>query len=421
MLKYKRHHSLPTESPLAKASIQEETPANNGDLSGIALCSSRSRAQRNSGSFSRLSRKNSQEKEKSASPKQRRSGVVDNRDSLTEDGGSIVLDPSSILDEIMAVTFKDSEEEKSPPPPTTRRGLSNGITDTSSSSLNEQKTTDKEDTMSSRQRSVAMDTSSSQGLRSKAKLVSQRAGSQEMSNLIVPPPSDHHHIRSDVTEMKASDRKSEIRRSGSINKGDDYRRSGGNWNKLRGQISGGKALGMFYHNRRSQYLDDSLEVAQNIETGPNLERNDASHPISPLVKTSSESEEIRQKALSSGSTNDTEVRERGGGSLFYSTAHMQSSEEPSALQQALQAKKQAQSRVAQRAKKMYAMMEDEVIIGDPAGPRGVGQLSRNQLQGGNMAAEDEIETQGEPTGETLMDEQRPGLEWAYAPTDIPLG
>lgn len=96
---------------------------------------------------------------------------------------------------------------------------------------------------------------------------------------------------------------------------------------------------------------------------------------------------------------------------------IQSSSEPSAFQQAL-AKKQAQNRVAQKAKKMYAMMEEETVIGDPGLPR-VGQLSRNQLPGG--VADEERETQAEPTGEVLMDEQRPGLEWAYAPTDIPLG
>lgn len=96
----------------------------------------------------------------------------------------------------------------------------------------------------------------------------------------------------------------------------------------------------------------------------------------------------------------------------------QSSGEPSAFQQAL-AKKQAQNRVAQKAKKMYAMMEEETVIGDPAIPR-VGQLSRNQLPGG-VVEEEKRETQAEPTGEALMDEQRPGLEWAYAPTDIPLG
>ena len=75
--------------------------------------------------------------------------------------------------------------------------------------------------------------------------------------------------------------------------------------------------------------------------------------------------------------------------------------------------------MAQRAKKMYAMMEEEVVIGDPTSPR-VGQLSRSQLPGG-VVEEEERETQAEPTGETLMDEQRPGLEWAYAPRNIPLG
>ena len=68
---------------------------------------------------------------------------------------------------------------------------------------------------------------------------------------------------------------------------------------------------------------------------------------------------------------------------------------------------------------MTAMMEEEVVIGDPTSPR-VGQLSPNQLPG--VVAEDGRESQAEPTvSETPVDEQRPGLEWAYAPADIPLG
>ena len=76
--------------------------------------------------------------------------------------------------------------------------------------------------------------------------------------------------------------------------------------------------------------------------------------------------------------------------------------------------------MAQRAKKMYAMMEDEVVIGDPTSSR-VGQLSRSQLPGGAGEKEAAGESQTQPTGEALMDNQRPELEWAYAPTEIPLG
>ena len=68
---------------------------------------------------------------------------------------------------------------------------------------------------------------------------------------------------------------------------------------------------------------------------------------------------------------------------------------------------------------MYAMMDEEVVIGDPTAPR-VGQLSRNQLPGG-VADEEKVETRAEPTEEAHMDDQRPGLEWAYAPSHIPLG
>ena len=64
------------------------------------------------------------------------------------------------------------------------------------------------------------------------------------------------------------------------------------------------------------------------------------------------------------------------------------------------------------------MLEDDeaMIVGAPR----VGHLSPRQLPGG-MAEEDPHETLGEPTREALMDEERPGLEWAYAPSDIPLG
>ena len=415
-VKYRRHCSLPLESPLARKSIQEETVANG--LSGIALCSSRSRSRRDSGS-GKHSRRNSHDKEMTSSPKQqRRSGV---RDSLGEDGG-IVLDPSSILDEIMAKTFsdKESEEEKTPP-----RGLSNGTTSPVRGTRDKERRTEGEE--SSRQRSAAMDITSSAGLKSKAKLVSERAGG-EMTSLAVPgtqAPSS-----GEQTEMKSSERKSEIRRSGSINKG-DYRKSGGNWGKLRGQITGGKALGMFYHNRHSQHFEDSLE---------GLERNEAL-PISPLAETGpqvfsqapTETEpevsihhdvsiqslcEVKGSVLNRllSHTMRVHVPDQRMPTLALSPTYPQNSGEPSALQQALQAKKQAQSRVAQRAKKMYAMMEEEVVIGDPTAPR-VGQLSPSQLPGGVA----ETETKAEPTEEAKIEERRPGLEWAYAPTDMPLG
>ena len=237
--------------------MEETSDTANGGLSGIALCSSRSRSHRNSGSY-RNSRRNSQEKESSASPKQRRS---DKRDSLPDDG-NIVVDTSSILDEIMAQTF-DSEDEKTPPP----RGVVNGTG--SPSRVGERKRDE-----SSRQRSAAIDTSSSPALKSKAKQASQRAA-PEMSSLTVPSL----ELPQGAEPMKAAERKSEIRRSGSISK-EDYRKSGGSWGKLRGQINGGRALGMFYHNRRSQYFEESFE-----EPGQVPERNET-HPISPLTETS---------------------------------------------------------------------------------------------------------------------------------------
>ena len=68
---------------------------------------------------------------------------------------------------------------------------------------------------------------------------------------------------------------------------------------------------------------------------------------------------------------------------------------------------------------MYAMMDEEVVIRVPTAHR-VGQLSPTQLQGG-VAGKEEIEMQAQSTGEALMDEPRTDLEWAYAPTDMPLG
>ena len=283
-VKYRRHYSPSTESPLAKSSIQEEKSGTGNGLSGIALCSSRSRNHRNSGTF-RTSRRNSQDKETSASPGQRKSGGgSDKRDSLSEDG-NIVLDTSSILDEIMAKTF-ESEDENTPSP----SGLSNGT-------ASPRRAGSKEET--SRHRSSAIDTTSSPALKSKAKQASQKVA-PEMSSLAVPTPEKPGS--SEVT-MKAVDRKKEIRRSGSINK-EDYRRSGGNWSKLKGTINGGKALDMFYHNRRSQYFEDSLEEQPK---GPAQEQKET-HPISPLAETSVG---LGQKtARTSGSTEEEpEVRD----------------------------------------------------------------------------------------------------------------
>jgi hypothetical protein len=398
-----------SESPLARNSMQDESGVSNG-LSGIALCSSRSRAHRNSGSFGKLSRKNSQDKEASSSPKHQRSGVAGQRDSLTEDG-SILLDPSSILDEIMAKSFndKESEEEKSPPPKglveeksPPPRGLVNGAVSPSqplsaagkdrAGAGETKKRGEDEEASSSRRRSAAIDASSSPALKSTAKLVSQRAVQETTPDSEVPESAV-------MVKTLSVERKNELRRSGSINRADD-RRSGANW----GQISGGKALGMFYHSRRSQYIDDCVEEHPRAARGLSAERDDTQQPTSPLIKTAAAVDQVvsgGQSPVSSGADTDPK-----------------SPNEPSAFQQAL-VKKQAQSRVAQRAKKMYAMMDDEVVIGDPTATR-VGQLSRSQLPGG-VANDEKAETQAEPTEEALMDEQRPGLEWAYAPTHIPLG
>lgn len=320
-MKYRRHYALPLEPPLARNSIQEESGTANG-LSGIALCSSRSRTHRNSGSFSKHSRKNSQDKDPT-SPKQRRPGVLekDKRDSMTEDG-SILLDPSSILDEIMAkYNGKESDNEKSPP-----RGLANGTASPSQplfaqdrdgragKEREREETREKgeeeegggerkesqpnrlEDATSSRQRSAAMDTASSPHIKSKAKLASQRT-IQETNR-----PTESSTETPVVVKTLSVERKQELRRSGSMNR-EDPRRSGGHW----GQISGGKALGMFYHNRRSQYIEDSLEEQPGAEAGASVERDDA-HPISPLA--TAQDPLPGGKAAVGSSTTESEVEVR---------------------------------------------------------------------------------------------------------------
>ena len=309
-VRYRRHSSyLPIESPLARNSMQDESGVSNG-LSGIALCSSRSRAHRNSGSFGKLSRKNSQDKEASSSPKHQRSGVAGQRDSLTEDG-SILLDPSSILDEIMAKSFndKESEEEKSPPP----RGLVNGAVSPSqplsaagkdrAGAGETKKRGEDEEASSSRRRSAAIDASSSPALKSTAKLVSQRAVQETTPDSEVPESAV-------IVKTLSVERKNELRRSGSINRADD-RRSGANW----GQISGGKALGMFYHSRRSQYIDDCVEEHPRAARGLSAERDDTQQPTSPLIKTAAAVDQVvsgGQSPVSSGADTDPKVREGEG-------------------------------------------------------------------------------------------------------------
>lgn len=267
-VKYRHHYYLSLESPLARDSTQDQS---NG-LSGISLCSSRSRAHRNSGSFGKNSRKNSQDTE--GTSLRRKEGVVDKnkRDSLTEDG-NIVLDPSSILDEIMARPFQDSGDERSPP-----RGLSNGRASPSRELFSRDKDSrperkEKEEIASSRQRSAAMDMSSSPQLKSKAKLASQRTAHESNGQ---PDPSEDTPLNAVLTKARSVDRKQELRRAGSIIK-EDHRRSGGSWN----QLSGGKTLGMFYHNRRSHLVEEGQEEHSPTENGP----CDVVHPISPLTDT----------------------------------------------------------------------------------------------------------------------------------------
>ena len=295
---YRRRASLPVESSLVSEFIKEESLSNG--LSGISLCSSRTRTHRNSGTFGRHSRKNSEDKE--ISPKHRRSGVMGQRDSFTEDG-DIVLDPSSILDEIMGKAFPlgDSDDEKSPTggrgsrlngtaspsQPLSSRGRENrggvkgreardeeqpagerrGAQSRSNAFLDRGQEDTSPSPSSSRVRSTAMDATSSPQIKTKAKTVSQRA----------VPEDDLKDVPA-LMKTRSIERKQELRRSGSITK-EDHRKSGGHWGQIRGGV---KALGMFYHNRRSQFIDDSLEELSPTERSPSAEQN---NPISPLATT----------------------------------------------------------------------------------------------------------------------------------------
>ena len=300
-MKYRRHYYLSIESPLARDSTKEQSNTSNG-LGGISLCSSRSRAHRNSGSFGKNSRKNSQETE-GASPRRKKEGVVDKvgdesqRDSLTEDG-NIVLDPTSILDEIMAQPFLDSGDEKSPP-----RGLLNGTASPSRELFSRDKDSKPEanekkvkEEVTSRVRSAAMDMASSPQLKSKAKLVSQRT-SQESNGL--PESSEDTPSNPVLNKARSVDRKQELRRAGSISK-EDHRKSGGSWN----QLSGGKALGMFYHNRRSHLVEEGQEEHPLAENGP----SDNVHPISPLAETTVKITFDDKEPASNTAESETEVR-----------------------------------------------------------------------------------------------------------------
>lgn len=342
-----------TETSLAGLSIQEESAIPNG-LGGISVCSSRSRAHRNSGNY-KSSRKSSQDE---LSPKHRRSGVVDvgmsskdSKESLVDD--SIVLDPASILDEIMAKPFEDSEDEK---PPQGRGGQSRIPNGTSSSKPmftvgkeSREPSGPRQDVTSrgkereeliregdrrtglgkstahtgsgraeepvamrtSRLRSDAMDSQSSPILKSKAKMVSQRTLQEE-----------EEEGKGTLAKTRSMERKQELRRAGSI-QSEEQKKSAGSWS----QIPGGKALGMFYHNRRSHFIDqEALDELMHTEKSPTVERQDAtlSSPgqprEGPLVKVSSAAEpaagtetasNVSTATTSAGSgaaaENDTEV------------------------------------------------------------------------------------------------------------------
>ena len=343
----------PTETSLAGYSIQEESAIPNG-LGGISVCSSRSRAHRNSGTYGKGNRKSSQDE---LSPKHRRSGVVDvgmsskdSKESLVDD--SIMLDPASILDEIMAKPFEDSEDERQPQGKGGQSRMSNGTSssrpvftvgkesaepsrprqDLGSRGRDREEQSREGDRRAghgksaahtgsgqaeepvamrtSRLRSDAMDSHSSPILKSKAKMVSQRTLQEEEEG------------KGALPKTRSMERKQELRRSGSI-QSEEQKKLAGSWN----QIPGGKALGMFYHNRRSQFLDqEALDELMHLEKSPTVERQDASlgspgQPReSPLIKVSTAAEpsagtetasSVSAATTSAGSgaaaENDTEV------------------------------------------------------------------------------------------------------------------
>ena len=129
----------------------------------------------------------------------------------------------------------------------------------------------------SRTRANAMDKRSSPVIRNMAQKTKP-----EIKELETPP------LRplAKSPEPSRDTKKKEFRHSASIQAEDWEVRRSGSWKRGK-QLSGDQALGIFYHNRRSQLIDsEALDEAERRlqERGPSVERSDSSTPRSPLLR-----------------------------------------------------------------------------------------------------------------------------------------
>ena len=135
----------------------------------------------------------------------------------------------------------------------------------------------------SRTRANAIDKRSSPILRTKAQKAKPDPTSvEEMKELEKPP------LRSlaKSPEPSRDTKKKELRNSASIQVEDAEVRRSGSWKRYK-QFSGDQALGIFYHNRRSQLIDsEALDEAERKlqERSSSVERSDSSSPHSPLLR-----------------------------------------------------------------------------------------------------------------------------------------
>ena len=228
-----------------------------------------------------------------------------------------------------------------------------------------------------RGRSNAIDIKSSPTMKSKAVSARERSDSIILEDSTRAEKSNQDK----ATPLSRAERrpsKKDMRRSATIED-----RTG---SLSRKRMSGEQALGIFYHSRRSQFLDAAdLEDAERRvgERGSSTDRSDTSGPLSPRSRDSrSFSPKPMSPLISKGMNFDHVEKERtaevpstckitataatSGGA----TAAANDSEEPESptemnpFQKALLAKKQ-QGRVALKTKKMLAMMEEETVIDDP--------------------------------------------------------
>ena len=139
-----------------------------------------------------------------------------------------------------------------------------------------------------RGRSNAIDVRSASNFRSKASPMSPKTRDSTVS----ARPAEEKRT-SILKETEVAEENKELRRSSSI-KGEEpgLHRSSGSWRRKK-QLSGEQALGMFYHNRRSQMFDpgdlDDAEKGLEDRRGASLERSNSSASRSPTQRSSRDS------------------------------------------------------------------------------------------------------------------------------------